>query len=656
MSNLLKTTTIIVSLIFCCLSTASAQEKYAKAYEKKGDAAFERGYYEEALECYSLGRRFVLKPLSLFYKSGEACRMLKDYDKAEYWYQKVLIENDTLNINTAFPMLYLHLAEVAKCNGNIIQAQHFLNTCLLDCPDIQIRKQAKRELNSIKWIFDNDTPEENTLVVNLGNNVNNSFSQSGTYVLNDSLLYFTSPTYKEKYQDGEFVYTDIYDQIFVSNIDEDFYTPAKPLEHDRINTKKWNYSNFFLDTITQTIYFNCTKKASGKDNQQIYFSKYTDGKWSKPQVFKPAYDKTSSNTCPVIARDEEDGQTLMYFSSNRQGGFGGFDIWYIDLTSENPTAVNLGSTINTCGNEITPHYCQDEETLYFSSDTHPGFGGFDIFRSEGWLQRWTTPENLLMPINSYANDIYPFVTISAEQGYFTSNRSSENNTKNKTCCNDLYRWDKSLPKVPTEQVVKAKSAFNPAFDLPISLYFHNDEPNPGSTDTITTTDYALCYRDYRALSNLYKANCSKGLSDSLESKAVAMMEEFFTGKIDKGMQKLELLASYLLEKLQEGHSVSLQVRGYASALHNEDYNYKLSQRRIVSLENYLRNWNGGALRGYFETLNENGVPLIQIVRMPFGKLESRSDNPETLEEKRRSVFTFSAMEERRIEIRVVNVR
>ena len=134
------------------------------------------------------------------------------------------------------------------------------------------------------------------------------------------------------------------------------------------------------------------------------------------------------------------------------------------------------------------------------------------------------------------------------------------------------------------------------------------------------------------------------------------MEEFFTGKIDKGMQKLELLASYLLEKLQEGHSVSLQVRGYASALHNEDYNYKLSQRRIVSLENYLRNWNAGALRGYFETLNENGVPLIQIVRMPFGKLESHSDNPETLEEKRRSVFTFSAMEERRIEIRVVNVR
>ena len=74
MSNLLKTTTIIVSLIFCCLSTASAQEKYAKAYEKKGDAAFERGYYEDALECYSLGRRFVLKPLSLFYKSGEAIK------------------------------------------------------------------------------------------------------------------------------------------------------------------------------------------------------------------------------------------------------------------------------------------------------------------------------------------------------------------------------------------------------------------------------------------------------------------------------------------------------------------------------------------------------------------------------------------------------
>ncbi|MEE1190673.1 MAG: hypothetical protein UHN41_07875, partial [Bacteroidales bacterium] len=606
MSNFLK-----IILVICFLGSSvniTAQQKYADAYEKKGDEAFNKGNYTEALEHYTMGRKFLLNPVSLIYKCGEACRMLKDYDKAEYWYQKVLVEYDTLDINATFPLLYLHLAEVAKNNGNIVQAQHFLNTCLLDCPDIEIRKKAKQELNSIKWIFENNKEEENTIITNCGENVNNAFSQSGCFIINDSLMFFTSPTYKEEIENGEIVYSNIYNKVFMSFIDEDFYTPAKELIHDRVNVKNKNSANFFLDTLTQTVYFNRFTIKNGKEIHQIYYTTFKDNKWTKAKPYEPLYDKKSSNCCPVIARDEE-GKAVMYFSSDRTGGVGGYDIWYIEMGNENAKPVNLGNTINTKGNEITPHYCQDDQCLYFASDYHPGYGGFDIFLSEGWLQRWKTPENLLMPINSYANDLYPFITSTSEQGYFTSNRSSVFNKTNKTCCNDIYRWDKELPKVPT-QVIVEKASFNPAFDLPISLYFHNDEPNPNSNDTVTKMDYAQCYKDYRALSNSYKANCSRNLPDSLEQKAIEQMERIFVEKIDKGMEKLELLAEYIYEKLQEGRMVSLQVRGYASALHNEDYNYKLSQRRIVSLENYFRNWRSGLLRGYFATLNENGVPML----------------------------------------------
>ncbi len=654
MSNFLRTI-VTISLIFGCMTGGFSQEKYAKAYEKKGDKAFAQGNYAEALEHYTMGKRFLLKPISLIYKSGEACRMLKDYDKAEYWYQKVLIENDTLNINQEFPLLYLHLAEVAKCNGNLVQAQHFLNTCLVDCPDITIRKKAKAELESIKWIFENDTPLENTTVINIGKNVNNSFSQSGSYVINDSLLFFTSPVYKETKEDDEVFYSDIYNRIFLSYIDKDFYTPAKEMYFDQVNVKKKNSSNLFLDTITQTIYFNRCKTKRGKENCQIYFTQKQEGKWSKAKPLEQVYDKKSSNSSPIVARDEE-GKAYMYFSSNRKGGFGGFDIWYVDLTMPETAPVNLGATINTTGNEITPHYCDDEQALYFSSDTHPGFGGYDIFKSEGWLQRWTKPENQLTPINSSANDIYPFIVTTEEQGYFTSNRQSENNVGNKTCCNDLYRWDKQLPEIPTEQVVKQKDVFNPAFDLPITLYFHNDEPNPNTTDTVTDIDYIQTYKEYRVLSNLYKANATRGLPDSLEADVVEKVDIFFAEKVDKGMQKLSFLAQYIYDKIKEGRSVSLQVRGYASALHNENYNHKLSQRRIVSVENYLKNWNGGILKPYFEEKAPEGEPRLQVVQMAFGKLESTSTNPETLEEKRRSVYTLPAMEDRRIEIRVVNVR
>lgn len=655
MSNILKSI-IAAVLLSLCFTSAFSQEKYASSYEKKGDKAFFKGNYTEALEYYTIGRRFLVKPLSLMYKCGEACRMLKDYDKAEYWYQKVLIENDTLNINETFPMLYLNLAQVAKCNGNLIQAQHFLNTCLLDCGDIKIRKQCKHELENIRWIFDNETPEENTFITNLGGNVNDSFSQSGNFVLNDSVLFFTSPVYKEVHEHGNTYYSDVYNKIFLSFIDEDFYTPARELDMPEVNKKKTNASNFFLDTVSQTIWFNRCTTTNSKENCQIWYTVKKNNKWTKAKLFEPLYDKNSSNLCPIVARNEDDGKTLMYFSSNRAGGFGGFDIWYIDLTSETPIPVNLGSTINTSGNELTPHYCDDEQTLYFSSDKHFGFGGFDIFRSEGWLQRWTTPENLLPPINSPANDLYPFVSESGERGYFTSNRKTDNTSGNKTCCNDLYRWDKQLPEVATIQQVKEKEVFNPAFDLPIALYFHNDEPTPNTTDSVTTIDYEQCYKSYRALSNLYKARASYGRSDSLEDVAIRQTEEFFSQKLDIGMKKLNLLAQFMYDKVKEGKTIRLQVAGYASALYNEDYNYRLSQRRISSLENYFKNWNNGAMREYFRTIDENDSPKIKIERLAIGKLESRSENPEILEEKRRSIYTKEAMEDRRIEIRVVDYK
>lgn len=656
MSNILKTFCIAAMLFAAGVSDhCNAQEKYAKAYEKKGDKAFERGDYAEALEYYMMGKKFILKPLSLIFKCGEACRMLNDYDKAEYWYQKVLIENDTLNINKEFPLLYLHLAEVAKCNGNTIQAQHFLNTCLMDCPDITIRKKAKDELKNLRWIFDNNKEKKDITVTNLGTNVNNEFSQSSTFIFKDSIMFFDSPTFKQETEDGQTLYSDVYNNVFYCFIDEDFYTPAKPLDFGEINRKRKNTSNFFFDTLTQTAYFTRCSMRKGKDNCQIYYSMLSEGKWSKAKRVESVYDKESSSSCPVVARDEN-GKSIMYFSSNRPGGYGGYDLWYVDLSNDEAKPVNLGPTINTSGNEVTPHYCHDEQSLYFSSDHHPGYGGFDIFRSEGWLCRWTTPENLMQPINSPANDLYPFISISAEQGYFTSNRKTEYAKDNKTCCNDIYRWDRQMPEVPTEKVIKAKESFNPAFDLPITLYFHNDEPDPGSNSNTTETSYRECYKQYSSLINQYKAVCSHGLNDSLEAIEVEKMERFFTDKIDKGMTKLDLMAQYILKQVENGRKVRLQIRGYASALYNEGYNYILSERRIVSVENYLREWNDSILNQYFDKKDEKGEGQISIVQMAMGKLESTSDNPENVEEKRRSVFTPQAMQERRIEIKVVEVK
>ncbi|MCF0210397.1 MAG: PD40 domain-containing protein [Bacteroidales bacterium] len=655
MSNILKTLSLAIVLAVSFVQTPLlAQEKYAKEYEKAGDKSMEKHEYQQALDYYMLGRKFLKQNLTLMYKCGEACLAMKDYDKAEFWYQKVLIENDTTDINQTYPLLYLHLAQASISNGNIIQAQSFLNTCLLDCNDIEIRKQCKNELAKIDWIIDNDTPMDFT-ITNLGKNINNEASQLNTFVLKDSIIFFTTPEYKTNTKNGQTYYTDIYNQIYYSYIDEDYYTPANKLEWGDINKKKTNCSDFFFDTLTATVYYTQTTEKKGKNISNIYFSTFSNGKWSKPEAFKPTYSKDYSSTHPVIAR--YNNEVLMYFASDREGGYGKMDIWYIDMKNTNDIPKNLGSTINTNGNEITPFYFEDEEELYFSSDTHKGFGGFDIFRSVGWRERWTQAENLKQPINSPANDLYPFIIDSDNDGYFTSNRPTENNKDNKTCCNDLYRFSSNLPDEPTmSTIINKMTGFNPATDLPLSLYFHNDSPDAGSESATTDLSYQDCYKLYNSLSNQYKASRTKGLDDSLANAEIKAIDDFMTNKLKKGYDKLNEICEYILDKLQDNKNITIQIRGYCSSLFETNYNFNLAERRINSVENYFRKWNDGVLLQYMDETAEDGQKKLAVQHLAIGKLESTSPNPTTLAEKRQSVFLDSSMQERRIEIKVIQVR
>ena len=658
MSNILKKTVLLLTVAVFAAFGANAQEKYAREYEQQGDKAMQKQQYMQAYEYYKLGRKFVKQNLSLMYKCGEACLQMKDYDKAEYWYQKVIIENDTVDINNTYPYLYLHLAQSAVCNGNIIQAQSFLNTCLLDCNDIEIRKACKKELERIDWIIDNDTKTD-YVITNLGKNVNDASSQLNTFILNDSLMIYTSPVYKTKVHKGQTYYTDIYNQLYCSFVDGDYYTPGKPLMWGEINKKKTDCGDLFFDTNTFTAYFTYSKIKNNKKTTAIYYSAFNSStnKWSKPQIYKPLEDDKHSYSHPVTVK--QGNQYLMYFASDREGGYGNMDIWYIDMNLADVKPVNLGAEINTAGNEITPFYFAKDSTLYFASDTHLGFGGFDIFKSKGFASSWQKPQNLMMPINSPANDMYPFIATCECEGYFTSNRPTENNEDNKTCCNDLYRFNyvpPAKPYVPVAVQQPAKPKFDMLTQLPVALYFHNDSPDAGSELPTTQTSYQDCYKLYISLTNQYKANRTKGMDDSSAAARLAEIDEFMNGKVKQGLEKLNAALDFIYDNLQQGKHITIQIKGYCSSLSSTQYNHRLAQRRIASVENYMRSYRGGILALYMDTQAQDGKPMLETEHLAIGKLQSTSPDPEELEAKRSSVYLPSSMQERRIEIQEIHVR
>ncbi len=153
----------------------------------------------------------------------------------------------------------------------------------------------------------------------------------------------------------------------------------------------------------------------------IYISTKTDGDWSKPvPLNKNINTALFWETSACLSAD---GQKL-FFASNRPGGKGELDIYVSELDAKGDwsKAANMGSTINTSGNEDSPFMHPDGETLYFSSDGHPTMGGNDIFKSEFKDGRWQKPANLGYPINSIEYD--GFFTISADKktGYYSTLR------------------------------------------------------------------------------------------------------------------------------------------------------------------------------------------------------------------------------------------
>lgn len=133
------------------------------------------------------------------------------------------------------------------------------------------------------------------------------------------------------------------------------------------------------------------------------------------------FNSSQVETHPMSFRDN-----LMFFASSRPGGYGGMDIYVCEKIGGQWTEpINLGPVINTSANEQTPFLDFDGKTLYFASNGHAGFGGYDIFRAyrlgAGW-QDWSVPDNLGMPFNSVNNDRYFYRIPLSNEAYISSDR------------------------------------------------------------------------------------------------------------------------------------------------------------------------------------------------------------------------------------------
>ncbi len=475
-------------------------------------------------------------------------------------------------------------------------------------------------------------------ITRLPDKINSPFSEYNPLLLSDSLFFFSSMRSEVDDDNESFFDTHWSSRIYQADYQADNYKNVHALP-SVINKGRYYHPNFCFNRAQDYMVFSrCYRTVNEELMCDLYESHKQKGRWGKPVLLGSEINGNNfSSTQPFLA--ELSDYAVLYFVSNRPGGQGENDIWFsVYKNGKYEVPTNAGNGINTVGNEVTPFYDANSGVLYFSSDEWPGIGGYDIFSSKGGLCSWTVPENMGMPINSEENDIYFSVNQDTKSGFFSSNRPLDASHLEDTCCNDIFRWESLLKEKDTVEnkdnqdsvLLVIKNFF------PLNLYFDNDQPDPKTLNDTTIARYGTLQADYSRQKTQY-------LSQTADSEERQWLERFFEDSLAGCRTKIQQLLAFVEERLEQGQRITLSIEGYASLLHNSDYNRHLSQRRIVSFVNELKAYKGGVLRAAIA----NGQLVIR--ELPYGSSKAEVAQGD-------AVYGRQAMLQRKIIVWDVEVR
>lgn len=391
-----------------------------------------RDYYN-AVEWYEKAYKESRDP-NIAAQLGYLNYVLRNYKSSNNYYKRLLNrDQDNLFIDERF-----YYGQVLKAQGEFPEALEQYNLFLELSTDEDNKIIARREIEGMKMA--NSLPENQDAVVTYGgNDLNSAFVEYSPRVYNDGDIYFSAiPAKKVVTLSGD---DDQFSRIFVSRKSgEGKY--EKPEALDKIINRPGHHTgNVAFSADGKRMYFT-RSKLDGNDlsTSRLFISRYNGEEWG------PANEVVSLNgefliTHPVVG--ELFGDEVLFFSSDMEGGEGKMDLYYSTIRGEDEYAapVNLGPTINTPYDEITPYYLNG--TLYFSSDGHPGLGGYDIFTSEWDGVKLAAPQNLGKNYNTTYDDMNIAYDQAGKYGYLVSNRPDEDkrNMKSKTCCDDIYEFN-----------------------------------------------------------------------------------------------------------------------------------------------------------------------------------------------------------------------
>lgn len=417
--------------ILLLAGVSNAQNLSWKKHRKLADQLMEEGNIEDAAKNYEMAWQKKQKDKELIFKAGDAYYLLKDYRKAAEAFQHVKDDNKD------FPLVGLKYARSLKQDGQYDKSikafqdfgENYTGSGKAVLEDILQTEIKGAELG--KQLA--ESPDRSISLVHLGSGINTGADEFAPFPVGADLLYISSTMGGTA-------------RLYTSNRrGTDWQKAQIPAEFPVIQNGQ--YANSALTADGERLYFTiCSERNAPLDFNsrcEIFVTKRQGQNWSQPERL-PDFINMAGATATQPNVVQEGGQEILYFSSNREGGRGGLDIWYStrDLGADNldfTPPINLGPAINTLGDEITPFFDSNEGKLYFASNGLVSIGGYDIFTSAGGETTWTVPQNVGFPLNSSADDFYYIHTTNKANGFVVSNRVF-GGEKNNTHHSDIFEF------------------------------------------------------------------------------------------------------------------------------------------------------------------------------------------------------------------------
>ena len=575
----------IYILLSFVLATGSAWAQNQDT--ETADKLFNRLEYVEAAQQY-------MKLVENNKADGYVYRQLADsyynvFDskQAIMWYAKAIE-------NTPEPETYYRYAQMLKGEGRYDESNTQMKKFAASSPNDQRAMIFMKDPNYLPKLRSQAKRFDATPLM-----VNSDKSEFGAVMTNDNILYFTSArnASRKTYGWNEEPFLDMYQSVY--NADGTF---AEPTLVSEINTQ-WHDGPASISADGNTMYFSSESfqenefvkdKANKLKQGQVYIYKATkkDGKWGNviPVSFN-SRDFSVSN--PSLSMD---GKTL-YFASNMPGSMGGNDIWKVSVNADNSfgTPENLGAKVNTEGQESFP-FITDDNKLYFASDARKGFGGLDVFMID--LSKNTEADNVGAPVNSAKDDFSFSMNMQKNMGFFSSNRDGNDNIYQATpvCIVEAITTvkDKQSGRVLANAKVSILDNRNNVIESKMSgadgMVSYEVDCNKAYSVQVSMEGYESNTFPIAANATGGKVNIAADLEpiqNIVTPEAVVLNSIFFEFDKSNVTKEGAFELDKLVQVMNQNPEMVIMVKGHTDNRGSEAYNMNLSDRRARSSVQYV---------------------------------------------------------------------